>query len=337
MCGLTGVLSQWLSGQEIETFQQSMVLASLRGRDGAGVVGVSEFKKRDIEVIRTLGSSAELVYSPAFDKSIKSLNRPTLLMGHARFPTRGGLTMADVHPHCVGDILGMHNGTMSVVNGSVIKKDDNDSKLLFECLEKEGLETTVKRAVGDYALCWLNRADWTVNFYRNTKRPLWFATQIGGGGTVWWASEPDFLFLVLERQYGEGTIETFELAPFHHLSFRVRPDGKIKPVKYENIVPGTPPTPKTSVPAVSCNALQTEASSNVQYTTHAGKALYFEELEAALKSGCVTCGNAHTMRDYNLARIVWVDRDEYVCKQCYALDPLATQIVHQYANKDTQH
>ena len=276
--------------------------------------------------------AAELAYSKNFDKALTRTGRPCVLMGHARYPTRGGVTLKDTHPHNIGHIVGMHNGTMSVVNGAVVSKEENDSRLLFECLQKEGLQTTLQRAVGEYALSWLDMKEGTINFYRNHGRPLWFAAFKGGGGTIWYASEPEYLYIILDKMYPGDKIEVSELPPFHHLAFKVpATSGNVHPFKFEKVIPQT----STSVPVVvkQGNALPDDGkdvTNPVKYITFHGQALYYDELIKALWKGCTVCEKPKDFSDYRQCKLKWYDREEFVCRECYETDPFARQVYDGY-------
>jgi hypothetical protein len=313
-------MSQWLSDQEIGTFQDLMVLSSLRGRTGSGIAIVPQAKKKAVELLRSDASASEHVYSPMFNQKLKEAGTISTLMGHARYPTRGGVTMADVHPHYVGDIIGMHNGTMSVVDGTVVGKEDNDSRMIFESINREGFEKAVLKMSGEFALSWLDLKDSSLHFYRNIKRPLWFAGHTGGWNTVWWASEASFLYCALERTYGDETMDVVDLKPYHHVVFDMRAkSGKVLPTRYENI---TFPTKGNALPAVQDNlAINTVAEpSNVRYVTYKGQTLFAEELALVLSKGCAWCSHPKEMSDYTQCKIKWVSQAEFFCKECAESD-----------------
>ena len=114
-------MSTWLSDPEVETFRELMVMNTLRGSEGAGVVAVSQ-AKRDIHALKTDASGADLVMSGPFYRLMQ--HRRRILVGHCRLPTKGSLALDSVHPHRVGPIYGVHNGTLWHVNGKPVPPVD---------------------------------------------------------------------------------------------------------------------------------------------------------------------------------------------------------------------
>lgn len=212
MCGLSGVMSSTISWQEEGMFKDLLSVSSLRGYEGSGVI-VSQKKvlrqNPAIRCIRTplisgaLANSAEL--AELFKPSINAI------IGHARWPTRGGNDIHAVHPHRAGHIIGVHNGTLNKVAGNDVK-DQSDSKLLFESFAKIGVKETILGCEGAYALVWIDENEQTLNFLRNGQRPLFFKN-VGWQkniSTLYWASEREMLDFVFKRTYkGENTWDTY--------------------------------------------------------------------------------------------------------------------------------
>jgi hypothetical protein len=174
--------------------------------------------------------------------------RNAIIMAHARFPTRGGVSLEETHPHVVDHIMGMHNGTLSKVNNKAVPKDASDSRLFFEEVAAKGIEVAVKKAEGAYALTWTDDKAGTISFLRNEHRPLFFGHYEHDTGTVLWASEAGMLEFVLSRHRGQnqGKVVIKGLAPDHMVSFPLSPRGMMKPVvrklspKTTNVVPLLP-------------------------------------------------------------------------------------------------
>lgn len=233
MCGLSGVMSSTVSWQEEGMFRDLLNISSLRGSDGSGVI-VSQagpFMKPNpmIRSLRTTEISGKLAYSGELDELLKP--RVNAIIGHARWPTKGGVDLASCHPHRSGHIIGVHNGTMYRVNGEAVK-DKSDSAMLFESIAAIGVEETIKESDGAYALIWVDETDNTINFLRNEQRTLYFKN-IGWQkniSTMFWASEQSMLDFVFKRTFkGENTWDTY-LPPHKWFKYPLAVGHKIETV-----------------------------------------------------------------------------------------------------------
>lgn len=196
MCGLMGVLAPEIADIDYEIMRDLTVVSILRGFQGAGVCFVN--KKGDAHILRSLQNGAVLVCGQAYRDEAKKTH--TCVFGHTRWPTRGYIDLMEhVHPHNVGNIIGVHNGTMEYVMGKKPEKDESDSRKLFEAIAEHGIKKTIEESKGTYALTWMDRKDNTLHFLRNYERPLHFG-HFEGDDTIYWASEPKFLECVLARR-----------------------------------------------------------------------------------------------------------------------------------------
>jgi len=130
-------MSTWLTDPEIETFRELMVMNTLRGSEGAGIVAVGSGQKQPIHVLKTDASGADLVMSAPFYKLMQT--RRKLIVGHCRLPTRGTTALDDIHPHKVEHISGVHNGTLWQLNGKAIPDKASDSLELFKSFVEIGV------------------------------------------------------------------------------------------------------------------------------------------------------------------------------------------------------
>jgi len=203
MCGISGVISNYLTNPEIERFEDLMLVSNLRGSNGAGVISYRrEPKEKDASqctYTKTIGNGIDVVGLDTYKAMIN--DRPKLLIGHTRAPTKGDAKdRKNVHPHLFGDIIGVHNGTLDRVNDVYVGCNRSDSAAFFEHLSKVGIDEAMKGLSGAYAFVWINTEEATLNFLKNDKRPLWFATPEGNHkGTLWWSSEPGMLLFVHAR------------------------------------------------------------------------------------------------------------------------------------------
>lgn len=245
MCGITGVMSRYLSEPEIECFEDLMKVSALRGMDGAGVVAVAA-KKSKTHVIRTKLSSFDLVQTEEFANLCKE--KRSIFLGHARLPTKGSAEDYNmIHPHRVDHIIGVHNGTLSEVDGKWVDKEASDSKLMFESIARHGIDHAIAESRGAYCLVWIDELAHTINFLRNYERPLSFGYYVplipskddpkklepdnnARPGTLYFASEPDFLRVVLRRRGGpKHSLKVFPLPVDTLMSFSLKIGGDVVP------------------------------------------------------------------------------------------------------------
>lgn len=233
MCGIVGVSTTHLSISEREIFEDLMTVSNLRGSQGAGIATWSHLSG-EAHRVRTQHNGINLINSgPYHDLFGLQGDRPSTLIGHTRAPTRGGIEIENVHPHNFDDIIGVHNGTMHQIDGKGIPVGFSDSYELYRTINDKGLQSFVQNSGGAYALVWINKEQETLNFFRNSERPLWFAW-VYGGMTMFWASEKSMLEFVLGRKnYKDVRFE--ELPPYEHRVFDLAEKGEVKPASIEEV------------------------------------------------------------------------------------------------------
>lgn len=227
-------MSTSLSNYEIAYVRQLMVLSVLRGWMGSGAFAVSSHhKKMRIEMFKTEFCGAELACDPSFDKIVSQ--NPKIITAHCRAPTRGENTLDFIHPHRVKALTGVHNGTMNTVMGNVLDSKVSDSRAIYEAIAEHGVEEFVKNSRGAYSLVWTDAEKGTLNFLRNSERPMVFA-RVGNGdfaSTMYFASEKGMLEYVLS---GRGNISPNVITymspkPYQHLIFPLSIRQGCKPVE----------------------------------------------------------------------------------------------------------
>lgn len=225
MCGIVGVMSSHLSDAEKERFKELLMVSTLRGYEGAGVVAANY--KCEVEVFKTTQTGAHLAHDYDFNQRLyhrKPVESTSVLIGHTRWPTKGAVSLETTHPHEHDGIVGVHNGTVDKIMGKTILKDESDSSLLYKSFADNGVKDTIEATQGAYCLVWIDKKEKTINFLRNDKRPLFFAV-MAGGGTVYWASEKGMLQFVLGRHTTKFEIQqlivdkwlVYEFPLKHHL------------------------------------------------------------------------------------------------------------------------
>lgn len=249
MCGLSGAMSSSLSDGERDIFRDLFNISSLRGVEGCGVIVAQKEPNKAINVerIRSPHVSGVLAYS----SELLAATKPpiNLLVGHARWPTKGGKDREALHPHRSNHICGVHNGTLHRVAGELVKDGESDSAKLYESIAKIGVKETIKNTDGAYALVWVDEQDQTINFLRNSQRTLHF-TNIGWQNnisTVFWSSEREMLQLIMGRSYkGTNTWDTY-LPVDKHFKYPLKVEHRIVPVEVTELKPAPKVYPVTTM------------------------------------------------------------------------------------------
>lgn len=226
MCGLVGMAGD-INGTHEKLFKQLLVIDSLRGEDSTGILGVRKHDEEEYILAKQLGNPFEVLDTSASKKIFSGSSR--ILLGHNRFATQGKVNKSNAHPFEFDTLVGAHNGTLTnkwkLADSA---RFDVDSENLYHHIEKHGLEDALRLAEGAFALTWWDKIDNTINFIRNNERPLWWT--LIGGKVLAWASEADFLELVLNRIGEKHTEpEQFEVGMLH--SIKVNKGGALdKPI-----------------------------------------------------------------------------------------------------------
>lgn len=240
MCGLCGVISNYVSAGEYEDFLKLLLVSQFRGRDSTGVFSIIEDKgdKFDTKFLKQAVNSS--VFLESNKEGIEELHQGTntkLVAGHCRYATKGSVNTANAHPFNFSNVIGMHNGTLAENLGKAryivkkgkkgttsVLKEESDSESFFRYLNENTLIDSlnqIQETGNAYAFVWFDRRDKTLNFVRNRMRPLWFAQTTAQ--TIYWASEKEMLEFVLKRNgsgfYSNNIDELMELPVNQHLSF----------------------------------------------------------------------------------------------------------------------
>lgn len=264
MCGLCGVISNYVSAGEYEDFLKLLLISQFRGRDSTGIFSVIEDKKESFDTKFLKQSVNSSLFLENNKESVDELHQGTstkLVAGHCRHATKGAVTTANAHPFNFSNIIGMHNGTLSENLGKpryIVKKgkkgntsvlkEESDSESFFRYLNDNTLIDSlnlIQESGNAYAFVWFDRRNKTLNFVRNRLRPLWFAQTTTQ--TIYWASEKEMLEFVLKRNgsgmYSNNIDELMELPVHQHLSFDLT---KSNPVYNYTLTPLKLKEPKTT-------------------------------------------------------------------------------------------
>ena len=150
-----------------------LIADGVRGLHSTGAIAA---KADRVSWYKDTISGAELVSTAGYVGWQRDNTQMKCLLGHNRYATMGAHTIANAHPFDEGKITLMHNGTLrnwrSLEDASYF---DVDSNLIAHLINKNGAKDTLSKLVGAWALAWVDDEAKTLNFCRNTERPLWFA------------------------------------------------------------------------------------------------------------------------------------------------------------------
>ena len=148
---------------------------TIRGVHSTGMISVSDCKDATATWFKDDVTGYDFVRGKVGGKMIDDHRQLSAMMGHNRAATLGAVNRQNAHPFRVNNIILMHNGTLRTtanLRGNGLY--DVDSNVIAHSIDCDGVEETVKKLNGAFALAWYDLADGTVNFCRNDERPLWF-------------------------------------------------------------------------------------------------------------------------------------------------------------------
>jgi hypothetical protein len=346
MCGLAGVMSTSLNNHEIESFQQLMTLSTLRGRWGSGLAMLDQ--KNKIHTMKSLSTGVNLVYGQPFFDKVKAVPSLKMIVGHTRWPTKGASDNLDfIHPHEHGHIIGCHNGTMTRVADHYLKEGESDSSLLIKSIAEHGIQETLDTSWGAYALTWFDTQAKTLNFLRNSERPLYIGHPESSMATVFWASEEDFLTFVLRRRY-VGNIKTEQLPVNTLLSYSMKLGGKIAPITAIEMKPHVKVYKGTwdshfkgddldGLPfghsGVACTISRrgekpkiiNNSDKNLDDAFETEKNYFvpkFHLFRILQTVGCSWCAAKMSIAEYHQGKCLWISPHEFLCDTCTGDDEI---------------
>ena len=242
MCGLIGVVGDY--GKEgRRVFQELLYVNTLRGFDSTGIFNATFLKER--KFVKKAIPAPDFLGLKAVDSLISANSR--VMVGHNRAATRGKINSCNAHPFEFENIMGVHNGTLTERWLLDDYRDfDVDSENLFYHLQRNGLQSTIDKCDGAYALVWHDLDDNTINLYRNDQRPLWHA-YTEDRKAMYWASEGDMLVWILERNRVKYK-EVIELPEETLLSIDIPKVGDVLQMEVTKVEPTPKPAPVSYLP-----------------------------------------------------------------------------------------
>lgn len=353
MCGIVGRAGR-LKNDDERVFKTLLLLDYFRGQDSTGVCVVS--KKGKVDVLKIADDPIMLFQQKDFDNTVVGVS-DAIWIGHNRAATVGSTTRANAHPFKCDHITGVHNGTLEKSSffdlGARMENEyGTDSETVFQHIAQYGIDETVKRMQGAWALVWYDEKNETLNMLKNDKRPL-FLCKIERDGTqiLTWASEfkmivaaramadvPDGMLILDEEGYGFFPLPNDLL---HTWTKEQLLAGDLEPTTKE--MKGMPPKPSSVVSNVnvpylnnSCTTGGTSSTAAVKPPKTAGFPLVEdtyevsdieikdtelvlgvmeqEEWDEMAKFGCSCCGADVASDDKGI--VVYVNEGVLICSDC---------------------
>lgn len=213
MCGIVGFveLETKFAFSAKKVIPEALFANQVRGRDAVGLFGVHRRRNDFVDWLKMAGTADSfLSWDQAHKRFFKDADDYYFMVGHNRAATIGKKDDPNAaHPHNVGNITLVHNGTLQKYPDK--DKAISDSFALAQLLDEEpDFEKARKEISGAYALVWHDKRDQSLNFIRNDARPLSFIYE--KNGPIWFASEPDMLVWLLKRNY-QSVEKVEELKP----------------------------------------------------------------------------------------------------------------------------
>lgn len=196
MCGLIGGVGALNIKKHRDAIGEMLIFDVVRGHHSTGMA----FVKNDMShhVVKKLGNPFELIDSLEFDREMLKHDNWAMI-GHNRLATKGAVNKRNAHPFQFDDVVGAHNGTLR--DTSTLRDHrtfEVDSEALMWNIEMEGIETTLPKIRGAFAITVFDKSTSTLYLARNSERPLHYC-YTKDGNTMFWASEEWMLEVSCDR------------------------------------------------------------------------------------------------------------------------------------------
>lgn len=223
MCGLIGMASTVGLKNAFArkaVLQEGLMVNSVRGDHSTGFAAFMKDKEdSDFLIYKKAYNGADFVQFPRVKSVLQDIEKYSCFIGHNRAATAAAVNHQNAHPFQFGHIILAHNGHINNSHAIIPQGHkcliEVDSARLALAMSIVGEKEAIEQAQGGFALTWFNTKDKTLNFARNSQRPLKFV-YIKGENTMFWASERQMLVWLMSRD-----------DRFKHLEI----DGKFKNVK----------------------------------------------------------------------------------------------------------
>lgn len=193
MCGHVGIAGNM--GQKDEMLMKRLlVLDYFRGMDSTGLASIRG--NGEVKVAKLASHPFDLFDCSRFNNTLNGY-QSLALIGHNRAATRGKVNTSNAHPFECDHIVGAHNGTLDVPCKKLLDEANGfecgtDSEAIFWHIAKFGVNETIPKLQGAWALVWYDAKEDAMFFIRNKERPLWYAYS-KDFKKILWSSEWEFI------------------------------------------------------------------------------------------------------------------------------------------------
>lgn len=203
MCGLVGFYTSTnASDEEIQMLKQLLLVDQIRGMHATGVAKV-KIRENAVAIHKQAFDAVDYLAS-AETKEFLSKEKANIYIGHNRYATMGDKAdHSNAHPFQEEHITLAHNGGvdqwgLDLLEGNTDPAVKVDSHMVTMTIAKHGIKKAVEEHLsGAFALVWWDSKERSLNFIRNSDRPLYMAVLTSG--TLVWASEKGMLDVLFDR------------------------------------------------------------------------------------------------------------------------------------------
>jgi len=181
----------------------------------------------------------------AYSKNDDLINKTSdLFIGHVRKKSSSTIDVKNAHPYRVGNIIGVHNGTISNISEVCKKfeveevKDRTDSLNLYRCIASYGNATPIKYAVGPCTLLFTDISNPSVMYLYAREREIYY-------GTI----ENEGIYISSDR-YSLSSIGCSDIQQFKDNEFVTIQDGIITPNFMLEVKKLSPASNTNTIPAL---------------------------------------------------------------------------------------